>query len=247
MSDPDTKLERIALFNSRLLTTASLQDELTTVTTANNARVIVNTQLGGTGTTASADVLVDASSASRFHLAAPGDTVVVQAGTGVTAGTYTVLAKLSDTSVSLSSAFIVSGSPTDIQYYVIRLDGLGADGLTFYDRNASFLANGVAAGQYLSVLSGPLAGRYKIGAVQSDKQLTLAQAVPGVASNKTSLDYQVDRDLSKNEQALLVPATAPALPRAAWSTAGPTRSRCLSARRCSTCPATTCAAPLRPW
>jgi len=204
LSDPNMGLERVALFNSRLPLVAVMQEESTTVTTANNSRVIVNTQLAGGGAVANPTRLVDASSASRFHNVLPGDTVVVQAGTGVTAGSYLVQSKISDTQIVLASSFITSGSPTDIQYYIIRLDGLGADGLTFYDRNASFLAEGVAAGQFLKITSGALAGRYKIGAVQSDKQLTLAVAIPGVATNTTSLTYVADRDLSKNEQALLV-------------------------------------------
>lgn len=204
MSDPEVGKTRVALVNSKLLTTAVMQAESTTVTTVNNSRVIVNTQLAGSGAFAHADTLVDSSLATMFQNVQLGDTVVVQAGTGVTAGSYSVLLKNSNTSLKLSSAFITSGTPADIQYYVIRKDGLGADGKTFYDRNAAYLANGVAAGHYLTILSGALAGRYKIGAVSSDHQLTLASAVAGVASLKTAIDYEVDRDLSKDEQAELV-------------------------------------------
>lgn len=204
LSDPNLKLERVALINSKLINKSVLQASLTTVTTANNARVIVNTQLAGTGAVAQPTVLNDASSASRFHNVAAGDTIVIQAGTGVTPGTYTVASNASDTSITLSTAFITSGSPADIQYYIIRLDGLSADGVTFYDRNASFLANGVAAGQFLTISAGALAGRYKIATVASDKQLTLAAAIPGVAAAVPSLSYQIDRDLTKDEQALLV-------------------------------------------
>jgi len=203
-SDPTLGLERVCLVNSKLISRAVLETEATTVTTVPSSRIIVNTQLDGAGVFASPATLNDSSPSNPFLNVQPGDLVVIQGGTNVTPGNYPVLTHLSNTQLLLSGNFITSGSPTDIQYYIVRRDGLGADGKTFYDRNATFLSNGVAAGHYLEILSGALKGRYKIATVPSDKSVVLGTAVAGVATLKTALDYQIDRDLSKDEQAALV-------------------------------------------
>ncbi len=203
LSLPEAKLERVVLFNSKIITVSVLQEEETTSVLTSGARVVVNTQVDGAAAFASPTILNDAT-IDQFLNVMPGDSVVVQSGTNITPGTYSVVTKNSVNQLTLSAAFITSGSATDVQYYIVRKDGLSADGVTFYDRNATFLANGVAAGHYISVLSGALEGRYKIATVDSDKQVTLAAAIAGVASLQSPITYQADRDLSKTEQATLI-------------------------------------------
>lgn len=202
-SDPEFKKERVVLINSALITKAVLQAEQTTVLTVNNSRVVVNTQLDGSATSGTPTHLNDPTT-NAFTAVRPGDLVVIQAGTNSVPGNYTVVSKTDVNNLVLSGSIITSGTSTDFQYYIVRQDGLGADGQDFYDRNGAFLSDGVATGHFLTIESGALAGRYKIGAVLSDHELTLAAAVPGVATLKTAIDYQVDRDLSKTEQATLV-------------------------------------------
>lgn len=204
LSLPAAKQERVALVNSRLIPVAVVQAESTTVTTPNNSRIVVNTKVSGSGAVAAPTTLVDSSLATIFSGVFAGDKVVVEGATGVTAGTYTVQSKTNDTTLVLSSSFITAGTPANIQYYIVRLDGLWGDGATFQDRNASFISNGVAPGHSLRIAAGPHAGRYTVASVVSEKQLTLAPPVPGVAANKSALTYQIDRDFSKNEQAQLI-------------------------------------------
>jgi hypothetical protein len=130
-----------------------------------------------------------------------GDSVTVVAGTGVTPGAYTVVSKQSSNQLTLSAPFITAGSPVDVQYYIQRKDGLGSDGITFYDRNAAFITNGAVAGHYFEILSGTYAGRWLIGSVDSDKQLSLAEPILGVVTLLAGVSYEVNRDLSKDEQA----------------------------------------------
>lgn len=199
LSAPDRKLERIALVNSKLILVSVLQEESTTVDTENNSRGIVGTQINGINDGIALSKLTTPTS-DLFEDVAPGDKVVVQSGTNVTPGTYAVDSVDDTENVTLDSAF-ATGAATDIQFYIIRLDGLGADGKTFYDRNASYLTDGIAAGHYLSILSGSLEGRYQIGSIVSDKELVLESAVFGVAASVDSINYQVDRDFTKAEQA----------------------------------------------
>ena len=199
LSAPDRKLERIALVNSKLILVSVLQEESTTVDTENNSRGIVGTQVNGINDGISLDTLTTPT-ADLFEDVSPGDKVVIQSGTNVTPGTYTVDTVTDPENIVLDSAY-GTGAATDIQFYIIRLDGLGADGKTFYDRNASYLTDGIAAGHYLSILSGALEGRYQIGSIVSDKELILESAVLGVAASVDSIAYQVDRDFTKAEQA----------------------------------------------
>lgn len=199
-SAPLKKKERVAVVNSRLITKELKQASQTTVTTLTSSREIVSTQVDGAGILASPAILNDATT-DQFLNVAVGDTVTIVSGTGVTAGAYTVLSKQSSNQITLSANFITSGSPADIQYYIQRKDGLGANGINLYDRNATFISNGVAAGHFVVINSGSFAGRYKIGAVLSETELTLASAVLGVVTLQTAVSYKVDRDLSKDEQA----------------------------------------------
>lgn len=201
LSQPQRKQERVVMISSLLQTRMTMQDEQTTVTTANNSRVIVSTQVDGAAVFVTNPAVLNDATTDQFLNVAAGDSVVILGGANVTPGTYLVLSKTSSNSLTLASNFITTGSSSDIQYYIYRRDGLSVGGLIFYDRNAAFLANGVAAGHYLEILSGSLEGRYKIGSVQSDRQVTLASAVPGIITLQVTLDYEVNRDLTKAEQA----------------------------------------------
>lgn len=201
-SQPNQKFERVAIVNSRLQTVAVLQADQTTVTTINSSRIIVNTQIDGAATAVSPTHLNDPT-ANAFAAVQPGDTVVIQAGTNSIPGNFTVLSKTDANNLVLSGSIISGATATNFQYYIVRRDGLGANGTTFYDRNATFLSNGVGPGHYLNILAGALLGRYLVTAVTSERELEVAQ-VAGVATLKTALEYQVDRDLSKSEQAALV-------------------------------------------
>lgn len=204
LSLPAAKQERVALVNSRLVPVAVVQPESTTVTTVNNSVIVVNTKITGSAAVIAPTTLADASLSDIFAGVFPGDKVVIQAGTGVTVGTYAVVSKTNDTTLVLSSNFITAGTASNIQYYIVRLDGLWGDGVTFQDRGATFISNGVAPGHLLRIAAGPLAGRYTVASVVSEKQLTLAPPVPGVAANQSALTYQIERNFTKNEQAELV-------------------------------------------
>jgi hypothetical protein len=196
-------LERVCLINSKLITRAVLQAESTTVTTLAQSSVVVNTQLDGVAAFATPTHLNDPQS-NIFANVQTGDSVVIQAGTNAIAGTYSVVSKTDSNNIVLSGSIISSGTATNFQYYIVRKDGLGADGVTFHDRNALFITNGAAPGMFLNVLGGSYPGRYSIAAVASETTLTIAPAIPGVVSLQTAIDYQIDRDLSKDEQAALI-------------------------------------------
>lgn len=200
MSLPDRKLERVVIINSSLPTVMVLQDESTTVTTVANSRQIVGTQLDGAGVFATNPKQLIDLTAGQFANVKAGDSLVVVGGTGVTPGTYVVASVTDDNNLLTTANFITSGSPADIQYYVYRKDGIAADGLSFYDRNASFFSSGVASGHYLNILSGTYMARYRIATVVSEKEVTFSPAILGVTSLVTAVNYQVDRDLSKVEQ-----------------------------------------------
>jgi hypothetical protein len=201
LSQPERKQERVVIINSLLPTLSVLQEEETTVTTANNSRTIVGTQIDGAGDFATNPKQLTDASTDQFEDVQPGDSLVIISGTGVTPGTYKVATVPDVNTLTTATDFITAGTPTDIQYYIYRKDGVSAGGASFYDRNALFLSNGVAAGHYLSILSGALEGRYKIATVVSEKELTLSPVIAGVVELTDSITYQVDRDLSKPEQA----------------------------------------------
>lgn len=199
LSLPTRGLERVVIFNSKLVSMSVLQEEVTTSSATAGARIIVNTQVDGSGALATPTTLTDGTT-NQFQNVQPGDSVVIQSGANVTPGTYTVATKTDNNNLILSGSFN-TGTSTDIQYYIVRRDGIGADGLTFYDRNAEFITNGVAPGHFIDILTGTYKGRHAIATVDSEKQVTLATAIPGIASLQVAINYQVDRDLSLTEQA----------------------------------------------
>ena len=202
MSAPGRKLERVVIINSKLPLIAVLQEEATTSVASNGARTVVNTALTGSGVFATSPVtLIDPTTDKFINVAAGDNVVVVAGGVGTIPGTYTVASKTNNNTLVFSAPFLSSGTPADVQYYVYRKDGLAAGGASFYDRSAQFLSNGVAAGHYLDILAGSLAGRYAVATVVSEKELTLYPVVIAATSLVTAVNYQVDRDLSKVEQA----------------------------------------------
>jgi len=75
---------------------------------------------------------------------------------------------------------------------------------------ANFITGGVVPGHYINItLPAPQAGRYKIGSVDSQTQITLdtgATPIPGGVVS--GLNFFVDKDLSKTEQATVLQAYA---------------------------------------
>lgn len=200
LSQPDRKQERVVIINSMLPTISVLQEEQTTVTTANNSRTVVGTQIDGSGDFATDPKTLNDASTDQFINVKPGDSLVILGGTNVVPGTYKVASVPSVNSIVADTSFISSGSPTDIQYYIYRKDGVSSDGASLYDRNALFLTNGVSSGHYVRIVSGALEGRYKIATVISEKELTLSPVIAGVTQLTDSISYQIDRDLTKPEQ-----------------------------------------------
>ena len=203
LSIPDMKLERIALINSTLKASAVVQSEVTTSVLLAGSRTVVSSQMDGAAAVSSPARLLD-STPNQYANVLPGDTVLITGGTGVTLGAYSVVRKTSANELVLDANFVTAGSPTDILYTVYRKDGLAGDGETFVDRSAAFIANGVAPGHKLIILTGAYAGSYPIAAVVSDKEIKLAQAIPGATTLQSGVKYRVDRALTKDEQATSV-------------------------------------------
>lgn len=200
LSTADRARERVCLINSLLQTVEVISDETTTTDELNNSRTIVNTQVSGEATIAAASVLTD-NTPGIFEDVQVGDDVSIVSGTNAIPGTYSVESKIDDNNLTLSGNIISSGTSSDFTYFIQRKDGLDADGQTFYDRNATFQSDGVSIGNYLEILEGDFKGRYQIGSVDSERQVTLAEQIPGVVSVQSSVTYETNRDLSKNEQA----------------------------------------------
>jgi hypothetical protein len=98
---------------------------------------------------------------------------------------------------------VVTANTTDLQYYIVRQDGLYADGSTFYDRNGLFIADGMSAGYYVRFLAGSVSGYARIAQVLSDKKMIL-DPIPGITSLQTGLTYEIYRNLNKTEQATVM-------------------------------------------
>ena len=202
LSMPLKKAERIVIINSKLVDTLVLQEEATTVVTPNGARSVVGMQVDGAGSfSVNPKKLTDPTTGQFTDKVKAGDTLVVISGTGATPGIYTVGSVVDGENLLTTTNFLASGTPTDIQYYIYRHDGLAAGGASFYDRHATFLSSGVASGHYLNILAGSFKGRYKIATVVSEKELTLLPVISSAVTLATGITYQVDRDLQKYEQA----------------------------------------------
>lgn len=204
LSAPAKKRERVVIINSELVTTLTLQDESDVADALLGARPIISTKVNGEhdGVTLTTLTLTGA-----FANSQPGDSVVIESGDDVTPGNYLIASVDSDDEVTLDSAFAtLGGGATNVQFYSVRQDGFESDGKTFYDRNAEFLSDGIAAGHYLNLWDAveEVYTRYAIGEIVNNKTLVLATAIPGIASVQSGDTYFIDRDLSKSEQALNV-------------------------------------------
>lgn len=198
MSTPEGAKERVGIINRKIKTEAVVKEESTTSIDSANSRIIVNTQVDGEALFVAPTHLEDAT-VDAFLNVSKGDTVVISGGTNAVLGEVTVMAKTDNNNLVLSGNIITANS-SDLEYYIIRKDGLSADGISFYDRNASFISDGVAVGQLTRFMSGPHAADYVVNAIISEKQISIAQ-VPGVTSLLTAVDYEIVRTLPKNEQA----------------------------------------------
>lgn len=203
LSLPANKLERAVIISSKLETIGLVQDEATTSVSLIGARNIVTTKTTGYGSSYGFPSTLNDATPDVFMDVEPGDSVTVVSSTvgTVNLGTYTVLSKASSNQIVLSATFLVSTTVTGITYFIQRKDGLASDGIKFYDRNAAFLTNGAAVGHFLEIKAGPFAGRFMIGAISDDKNLELASTLAGVTTLLTGVDYVINRDLSKTEQA----------------------------------------------
>jgi hypothetical protein len=203
LSQSQNKLERIVIINYKLNKVGLIADESELSTALIGGRSVVSSQFDGSGNITNPTILNDASPDAFLNVQL-GDSVVVTGGTGVTIGTYLVLSKQSNNQITLNGNIVSVGAPTDIAYYIVRQDGLGADGKSFYDREATFLSSGAAGGHFLEILSGTYKGRYKIGSIESEKEIVLADPIVGVSSLLTGLSYKVTRDIGKQEQSSIV-------------------------------------------
>lgn len=201
LSQPAKKKERVGIVNRLIKKEETIKDPSTTVITSNGSRIIVNTQVDGSALFASPTILNDGT-VDAFLNVRVGDTVDVVGGTGAILGEKTVLSKQSSNQITLSGN-IVSGSSTDLQYFIIRKDGISADGVTFYDRSATFITDGVAPGYKFRISAGTFKGDYVIATIISEKSFTVAQ-IPGITSLQTAVAYEIIRDLSKTEQAAFI-------------------------------------------
>jgi len=202
LSSADNKLERMGLFNRTLITEEELQAVSTTSTLVVGARIIVNTQVDGEGAFVTPTVFTDLS-VDAFLNVQPGDTVTIVSGTNCTPGAYDVVSKTDNNNVVLNAAFITSGTTSDIVYFINRKDGVASNGINFYDRNATFFATGIGAGDIIRITaaSNSLAiGDHKITSVISDKEVQVEQ-IPGITVLVTAIEYEVVRELTKTKQA----------------------------------------------
>lgn len=193
--------ERIVILNRLLQDEMLMLDESTTSTSLSGARIIVNTQLDGSGALAQPSTVNDATS-NQFNNVKAGDTLVVVGGTNANTGNFPV-ASIANANQLTVTGSIFTGTCTDLQYYIVRKDGIGADGIDFYDRNQTFITDGIAPGHLLRVMAGSYAGDYVITSVNSEHDLSVAQ-IPGVTSLVSAVDYEIVRNLTKTEQAQFI-------------------------------------------
>ena len=189
---------RVGFINTLLITEEVAKDQATTSESLTNARVIVNTQIDGEALVAEDTKLSDATP-DQFINVKKGDSLIIVNGTNVIVGTREVVSKIDNNNIEVDSA-IVTGDTSDIQYHIQRKDGLGADGITFYDRDANLIEDGIMAGFYIRFIAGPLAGVYKITKILSNKLAEIEQ-VPGVAELQSGITYEIYRELELEEQA----------------------------------------------
>lgn len=206
LSQPDNKLERIGLINRTLIDEEELKELATTSDLVTGARIIVNTQADGECDAGVDDTVLVDNTVDAFLTVQPGDTVTIVSGTNAIAGELTVVSKTDNNTLVLSGSIVSSGAATNLVYFINRKDGLGADGITFYDRDAAFFADNIAPGDIIRVVSASnslFVGDHKITNVLSDKTVQVEQ-VPGITSLVSQVEYEVVRELTKAGQAAAI-------------------------------------------
>jgi len=202
MSTNVQKKWRVAIVNRPLLTIESVTNS---ATTGVGTSIIAPSASNGEVTALALSTLVTPTP-NGFSSLKIGDQVDVTGGTNAIPGTYTVVLVNSTVSVNLSAPF-ATGASTNIAYAnIIRKDGITPDGLQLNDQNATFITSGVVPGEYLEITGGagvPV-GRYLIGPVNSQTQLTLVNPIPNLpvqTATFTDVTYYVDMNLSTDAQA----------------------------------------------
>lgn len=205
LSLPEAKKERVALINRLKISLEIVADEASTTDTVSGARTIVATQTDGTHDGVDLDNLNDATT-DAFLNVEPGDIVTIVSGTNVTAGEYAVASKTDNNNIVLASDFVTGVAAADVVYFITRPDGFNSDGTLFYDRNATFISDGVAAGYYIEVSvadSSFAVGRHRIAAVLSEKEIQVDQ-INGITAAVGGVTYEINRDLTRSEEALAI-------------------------------------------
>ena len=186
---------RIAIINRKLVTEQIIVPSTTISSDVANSRLVVNTQIDGAAVFITPNTLND-STPDQFMNVKRGDTVIITAGTNAIVGQYTVTLVTNLNKIVLD-ANIVTADSTDVTYYIVRRDGMSSDGITIYDRNASFISDEVVAGHFFRFPSGAF---YKVTSVVSELQLQITK-VPGVTTLQTGFTYEIYKALTKAEQA----------------------------------------------
>lgn len=201
MSLPGKKKERVVLINSKLIEVMTLQAMSTTTSDLVAARTVVGTSLDASATATEPTKLTD-TTPNKFQNVKPGDKVKILGGTNANVATYTVVSVPDNNNVVVSGNIISGGSSTDFSYVIVRPDGVSSDGARLYDRNATFISNGVSAGHYV-VIESPsgIAAKFKVGSVLSEQELVFATPIAGVITHQNPVIYKVERNLSTAEMA----------------------------------------------
>jgi hypothetical protein len=201
LSTPDYKKWRVAVCNRQIKTIQLVVD---TQTTAASTSVIFAPATDGAVLLATLNKL-STSVSNGFASVKVGDKMIVTGGTNAVAGTVEVISVISSTQVQLSGN-VATGASSNIAYSIARPDGLTPDGGEINLQGATFITSGVSPGMFVKILSGGPLGRFKIGSVLSQTRLTLVPAAAPVSGTSVYLNvgFQVDRDMSKTEQAAFI-------------------------------------------
>lgn len=206
MSLPENKKERIGLCNRQIVLEQEEKERATTNDEVTGARIIVNTRVNGEADFATNPKALNDSTPDAFLNVQPGDTLTIVSGDNVVVGETTVASKPSNAQLILEDDIISSASALNITYFINRKDGLSASATRIYDRDANYLSDGVAPGMFVRVFGADndfAIGEHRITNVISNKEIEIEQ-VPGITSLVTNLDYEVYRELTKDEQAAII-------------------------------------------
>jgi len=195
MSFYEKKKERVTILNRKSKHITTISDEKTTDSESN----ITEARLDA-GTVTTPSTFTDTVTIDAFLKAVEGDILRIAEG-GNNDGDYEILTVDSNSQITIDGNFVENEANVD--YQIVRKDGLWRDGKTFYDSNADFITDGVATGNYLEVReatgAGTLLGRYMIGEVKTQKKFELAEAILGAPFE--NVRYEINRDFTVDEKA----------------------------------------------